>query len=120
MVCILASVEVIKMETRMFKKLSMFGLVCGTVWAAGVARAQAPAPFGPTPQLIAAATKEKEAKVGGFCFHRCSRFRKNRDYLVTLADGQTLRVITPVHVFVVEGKTVWLHFPPEHFRALAR
>lgn len=54
------------METRMFKKLSMFGLVCGTVWAAGVARAQAPAPFGPTPQLIAAATKEKEAKVGGF------------------------------------------------------
>lgn len=44
----------------------------------------------------------------------------HRDYLVTLADGESLRVITPVNVAVEEGKTVWLHFPPEHCRALAQ
>ncbi len=44
----------------------------------------------------------------------------NRDYLVTLTCGETLRVITPINVAVEEGQSVWLHFPPEHCRALAR
>lgn len=43
----------------------------------------------------------------------------HRDYLVTLAGGETVRAITPVNVAVAEGNTVWLHFPPEHCRALA-
>ena len=44
----------------------------------------------------------------------------HRDYLVTLAGGETLRAVTPVHVSAAEGQTVWLHFPPERCRALAR
>ena len=44
----------------------------------------------------------------------------HRDYLVTLAGGETVRAITPVEVAIKEGETVWLHFPPEHCRALAR
>jgi iron(III) transport system ATP-binding protein len=43
----------------------------------------------------------------------------HRDYLVTLAGGETVRTITPVDVAIKEGQTVWLHFPPEHCRALA-
>ncbi len=43
----------------------------------------------------------------------------HRDYLVTLADGQTVRTITPVDVAIPEGRTVWLHLPPAHCRALA-
>ena len=44
----------------------------------------------------------------------------HRDYLVTLAGGETVRVITSVNVAAEEGAGVWLHFPPEHCRALAR
>jgi iron(III) transport system ATP-binding protein len=43
----------------------------------------------------------------------------HRDYLVTLASGETVRAITPVEVAIPEGQRVWLHFPPEHCRALA-
>jgi iron(III) transport system ATP-binding protein len=43
----------------------------------------------------------------------------HRDYLVTLAGGETVRTITPTNVAIAEGQTVWLHFPPEHCRALA-
>ena len=43
----------------------------------------------------------------------------HRDYLVALPNGATVRAITPVDVSVAEGQTVWLHFPPEHCRALA-
>jgi len=43
----------------------------------------------------------------------------HRDYLVALANGDAVRAITPVDVSVPEGGTVWLHFPPEHCRALA-
>jgi iron(III) transport system ATP-binding protein len=43
----------------------------------------------------------------------------HRDYLVTLAGGETVRTITPVDVAIEQGRTVWLHFPPEHCRALA-
>ena len=44
----------------------------------------------------------------------------HRDYLVTLAAGETVRAVTPVDVAVTEGQQVWLHFPPDRCRALAR
>ena len=44
----------------------------------------------------------------------------HRDYLLTLASGDTVRAVTPVDVAVTEGQSVWLHFPPEHCRALPR
>ena len=44
----------------------------------------------------------------------------HRDYLVALADGETVRAVAPVDVAVQTGAAVWLHFPPEHCRALAR
>ncbi|MEP7058507.1 MAG: ABC transporter ATP-binding protein [Caldimonas sp.] len=44
----------------------------------------------------------------------------HRDYLVTLAGGETVRTITPADVSIEEGRAVWLHFPPEHCRALAQ
>jgi iron(III) transport system ATP-binding protein len=42
-----------------------------------------------------------------------------RDYLVDLADGQQVRIITPLQASVPVGAMVRLHFPPEHCRALA-
>ncbi len=44
----------------------------------------------------------------------------HRDYLVSLQGGELVRAVTPVDVSVAEGQSVWLHFPPEHCRALAR
>ncbi|MDB5874483.1 MAG: afuC [Ramlibacter sp.] len=44
----------------------------------------------------------------------------HRDYLVTLADGETVRTVTPVDIAIEQGRPVWLHFPPERCRALAR
>jgi iron(III) transport system ATP-binding protein len=41
-----------------------------------------------------------------------------RDYLVALADGQQLRVMTPPGVDIPVGATVKLRLPPEHCRAL--
>ncbi|MGH9696909.1 MAG: ABC transporter ATP-binding protein, partial [Bryobacteraceae bacterium] len=50
---------------------------------------------------------------------RQSYLGPHRDYLVTLAGGETVRTITPVDIAIEKGRTVWLHFPPEHCRALA-
>ena len=44
----------------------------------------------------------------------------HRDYLVALPGGETIRTVTPVNVSIEQGRPVWLHFPPEHCRALAR
>jgi iron(III) transport system ATP-binding protein len=44
----------------------------------------------------------------------------HRDYLVALADGQSLRVVAPLSVDIPVGDRVKLHFPPERCRALAR
>lgn len=44
----------------------------------------------------------------------------HRDYLITLAGGETVRVITTVTAALAPGASIWLHFPPEHCRALAR
>ncbi|MEJ5988545.1 ABC transporter ATP-binding protein [Ramlibacter sp. PS3R-8] len=43
----------------------------------------------------------------------------HRDYLVNLADGETVRALAPANVSIPPGETVWLHLPPEHCRALA-
>ncbi|AEG92679.1 ABC transporter ATP-binding protein [Ramlibacter tataouinensis] len=43
----------------------------------------------------------------------------HRDYLVALPGGETLRAVTPSHVSIPPGDSVWLHLPPEHCRALA-
>ena len=44
----------------------------------------------------------------------------SRDYLVGLADGAQLRVVTPADVYCAPGSEVWVHLPPQHCRALAR
>jgi iron(III) transport system ATP-binding protein len=44
----------------------------------------------------------------------------HRDYLVTLADGQSLRVVAPLSVDIPVGNRVRLTFAPENCRALAR
>jgi iron(III) transport system ATP-binding protein len=41
-----------------------------------------------------------------------------RDYSVTLASGQLIRVLARESIAVPEGEKVWLHFPPEYCRAL--
>ncbi|MBV8889206.1 MAG: ABC transporter ATP-binding protein [Alphaproteobacteria bacterium] len=43
----------------------------------------------------------------------------HRDYLVSLRDGQEVRVMAPLRVNVPVGQPVRLRFPPEHCRALA-
>ena len=44
----------------------------------------------------------------------------NRDYLVQLPGGECARALAPIDVNVAVGSEVWLHFPPERCRALAR
>jgi iron(III) transport system ATP-binding protein len=44
----------------------------------------------------------------------------HRDYLVEMETGDTIRTLTDPHVSIPQGENVWLHFPPEHCRALAR
>lgn len=43
----------------------------------------------------------------------------HRDYLVHIPGGETVRAVAPVNVELATGSDVWLHFPPEHCRALA-
>jgi iron(III) transport system ATP-binding protein len=43
----------------------------------------------------------------------------SRDYLVEVADGTQLRVVTPAGDAVSAGSTVWLHLPHESCRMLA-
>ncbi len=42
----------------------------------------------------------------------------SRDYMVQVADGTQLRVVTAPEESVAEGSSVWLHLPPERCRAL--
>jgi iron(III) transport system ATP-binding protein len=42
----------------------------------------------------------------------------SRDYMVEVADGTQLRVVTPASENVAPGSAVWLHLPPERCRAL--
>lgn len=43
----------------------------------------------------------------------------HRDYIVILDSGLRIRAIAPDSVAIPEGERVWLHFPPEHCRALS-
>jgi len=43
----------------------------------------------------------------------------SRDYMVQVADGTQLRVVTSPAENVAQGSSVWLHLPPEHCRALS-
>ncbi|HEY0824280.1 MAG TPA: ABC transporter ATP-binding protein [Ramlibacter sp.] len=43
----------------------------------------------------------------------------HRDYLVQLADGETVRAVTPSSTSIPAGSPVWLHLAPENCRALA-
>jgi len=42
----------------------------------------------------------------------------NRDYMVEIADGTQVRVVTPASESVAPGASVWLHLPPDRCRAL--
>jgi iron(III) transport system ATP-binding protein len=42
----------------------------------------------------------------------------SRDYMVEVAGGTQLRVVTSPGEDVPQGSTVWLHLPAEHCRAL--
>ena len=42
----------------------------------------------------------------------------NRDYMVEIADGTQMRVVTPASESVPPGTAVWLHLPPDRCRAL--
>src|SRR4051794_4263417 len=44
----------------------------------------------------------------------------NRDYMVEVADGTTLRIVTNTGDPVTRGSEVWLTLPPERCRALVR
>ncbi len=42
----------------------------------------------------------------------------NRDYVIELASGERIRVVTSTSSPVENGRTVWCHLPPEHCRIL--
>jgi iron(III) transport system ATP-binding protein len=42
----------------------------------------------------------------------------SRDYMVEIADGTQLRVMTPPDLSVEAGRAVFLHLPPDRCRAL--
>jgi iron(III) transport system ATP-binding protein len=44
----------------------------------------------------------------------------SRDYMVEIADGTQLRVVTAADDNMPPGSSVWLHLPPERCRALDR
>lgn len=50
---------------------------------------------------------------------RQSYLGPHRDYLVMLPNGETVRTVTPIDVVIPKDRTVWLHLPPEHCRALS-
>jgi iron(III) transport system ATP-binding protein len=71
-------------------------------------------------RLTSTAPETGQANCIGGTVARQVYLGSHRDYLVALADGETVRTITPVNVSIEPGRPVWLHFPPEHCRALAR
>jgi iron(III) transport system ATP-binding protein len=44
----------------------------------------------------------------------------NRDYLVTMGNGETLRAVTASDVNLPSGSDIWVRLPPERCRALTR
>ena len=43
----------------------------------------------------------------------------HRDYLVGLGNGEEVRMVADAGTAIPQGHPVWLHFPPEHCRAVA-
>jgi iron(III) transport system ATP-binding protein len=43
----------------------------------------------------------------------------SRDYMVEVADGTQLRVVTGAGLNIPQGEKVWMHLPPEKCRALS-
>jgi iron(III) transport system ATP-binding protein len=43
----------------------------------------------------------------------------SRDYMVEVADGTQLRIVTETEESITPGSPVWLKLPPERCRALA-
>ena len=70
-----------------------------------------------SPRLSAQAAADS-AERGRGRVERQTYLGAQRDYLVTLTDGQPLRVVTPLSVDMPVGGRV-VAFPPEHCRALA-
>ena len=72
-------------------------------------------------QNIRLTSKEPEAKdnVVAAKVTRQVFLGSNRDYMVEVADGTQLRVVTQAGESVPPGSTVWLHLPPDRCRALA-
>jgi iron(III) transport system ATP-binding protein len=68
----------------------------------------------------AASAAEREPNEAAGRVVRQAYLGSYRDYLVSLADGQEVRVTAPLGVNVPVGGMVHLRFPPEHCRALAR
>jgi iron(III) transport system ATP-binding protein len=44
----------------------------------------------------------------------------HRDYLIELPGGEQVRTVTRADLAIDQGQPVWLHFPQEHCRSLAR
>jgi iron(III) transport system ATP-binding protein len=44
----------------------------------------------------------------------------HRDYLIELPGGEQVRTVAQADLAIEKGKPVWLHFPMQHCRALAR
>jgi iron(III) transport system ATP-binding protein len=42
----------------------------------------------------------------------------SRDYMVEVADGTQLRIVTAAEESIPQGSAVWLQLPPENCRAL--
>ena len=68
---------------------------------------------------LSAAKPDAETNVVQGTVARQIYLGSHRDYLVTLPDGETVRVVTPSSLSIPPGQGVWLHLPPEHCRALA-
>ena len=71
-------------------------------------------------ELVARQAAGAETNVAGGTVTRQIYLGSHRDYLVTIAGGETVRTVAPVNVAIPVGQEVWLHFPPEHCRALAQ
>jgi iron(III) transport system ATP-binding protein len=72
-------------------------------------------------QHIRLSAKEPETKNGNAVAATVVRqvfLGSSRDYMVEVADGTQLRVVTPAADSVPAGAMVWLHLPPERCRAL--
>jgi iron(III) transport system ATP-binding protein len=67
--------------------------------------------------LMAKAPEGRENVVSGTVLRQVF-LGSSRDYMVQVADGTQLRVVTSAQESIPQGASVWLHLPPERCRAL--